>query len=176
MFFGMMFGGSAGGATSPYYYGSAPESAHILWTRQYFPTGSIVDARFGSQVNYYGGYQPVRFEAGPIVDGKMHVTLQKTVHDSAGVYEIWDLYTGELLRSSEESMPSSGQVLWYDSPNQAGCAVYLWKTGAVYFFGMVFGTPVELPEIVQVPHAEPNPDDIRQLPARTRPSSFKYFT
>jgi hypothetical protein len=160
--------GGYGGTTSPYAYGSAPESAHILWTRTYYPAGSLVDERFGSQINYYGGYQPVSYSAGPIVDGKIHVSPAYSMHDGGGGYEIWDLYTGEqLYYDPEGTKPSLGQIYWYDSPNQHGCAVYLWNTGARYFFGMVFGTPVELPEIVQVAHAIPNPDDIRQLPART---------
>jgi hypothetical protein len=135
--------GGAGGVTSNYGYGTSPESAHILWTRQYFPTGSIVDERFGSQVNYYGGYQAVGYSAGPILDGKLHVSIPKTIHASSGDYEIWDLYTGEQLSSDPNgTKPDFGQIYKYDSPNQHGCALYLWKTSGV-----------TLPEIVQIPQA-----------------------
>ena len=134
--------GGAGGVTSNYGYGTAPESAHILWTRQHFPTGSIVDERFGSQVNYYGGYQAVGYSAGPILDGKIHVTKVSTIHNGSGGYEIWDLYTGELLSSTTGAKPDFGQIYQYDSPNQHGTALYLWKTSGV-----------TLPEIVQIPQA-----------------------
>ncbi|MBN1244652.1 PQQ-binding-like beta-propeller repeat protein, partial [Candidatus Bathyarchaeota archaeon] len=135
--------GGAGGVTSNYGYGPAPESAHILWTRTYYPAGSIVDERFGSQVNYYGGYQAVNFAAGPILDGKIHVTPQFSMHDGNGGWAIWDLYTGEeLFYDPEGTKPSFGQIYWYDSPNQHGCALYLWKTSGV-----------TLPEIVQIPNA-----------------------
>ena len=83
--------GAAGGVTSPYSYGLAPESPHILWTRQYFPTGSILDERFGTVANRYGGYQAVSWAEGPIVDGKIHVTPRYSVYDGAGGWEILDL-------------------------------------------------------------------------------------
>jgi outer membrane protein assembly factor BamB len=135
--------GGAGGVVSNYGYGTAPESAHILWTRQYTSTGSIVDERFGSQVNYYGGYQAVSYSAGPILDGKIHVSKPYTIHDSSGGYEIWDLYTGEqLFYDPNGTKPAFGQIYLYDSPNQHGCALYLWKTSGV-----------TLPQIVQIPRA-----------------------
>ncbi|MBN1243958.1 PQQ-binding-like beta-propeller repeat protein, partial [Candidatus Bathyarchaeota archaeon] len=158
--------GSAGGNTANYGYGAAPESAHILWTRTYYPTGSIVDERFGSQANYYGGYQAVNWNSGPILDGKIHVTPQSTMHDSSGGYEILDLYTGEqLFYDPEGTKPSFGQIYHYDSPNQHGCALYLWNTGSGGgFFGG--GTPVEIePEVVQIPQAVL--DEVGKLPRRT---------
>jgi outer membrane protein assembly factor BamB len=146
--------GGAGGVTSNYGYGSAPESAHILWTRTYYPVGSLVDERFGSQVNYYGGYQAVSYSAGPILDGKIHVSTKWSMHDGSGGYEIWDLYTGEqLFYDPEGKKPSLGQIYWYDTPNQHGCALYLYDTGAGFGW-FARGTPVELPEVVQVAQAK----------------------
>ena len=136
--------GGAGGVTSNYGYGSAPESAHILWTRQYFPTGSIVDERFGTQVNYYGGYQSVGYSADPILDGRIHINPQNTQHYGGGGWEIWDLYTGEqLFYDPDATKPSFGQVYHYDSGNQGGCAVYLWKTSGI-----------TLPEMVGIANAK----------------------
>jgi len=150
--------GDAGrGVTSNYGYGLTPESAHILWTRTYYPVGSLVDERFGSQVNYYGGYQAVRYSAGPILDGKFHVSRPYSMHDGSGGYEIWDLYTGEqLFYDPEGTKPAFGQIYWYDSPNQHGCAVYLWKTSGI-----------TLPEIVQVAQAKLA---VGQTPVRLGPA------
>ena len=150
--------GGSGGTTNNYGYGIAPESAHILWTRTFYPCGSIVDERFGSDVNYYGGYQAVRYSSGPILDGKMHVNSPTSMHYSSGGHEIWDLYTGEQLFVDPEGIkPSFGQIYWYDSPNQHGCCLYLWQTSGV-----------TLPEIVQIPNAVPK-DDIRRLPEALGP-------
>ena len=136
--------GATGGLTSPYAYGLAPESPHILWTRQYFPTGSITDERFGTVANRYGGYQAVSWADGPIVDGKLHITNRKTVHDGAGGYEILDLYTGEsLYYNSTATKPAFGQVYHYDSGNEHGVNVYLWKTSGI-----------TLPQVVRVPRAQ----------------------
>ncbi|MBN1245554.1 PQQ-binding-like beta-propeller repeat protein [Candidatus Bathyarchaeota archaeon] len=132
--------GGSGGTTTNYGYGTAPESAHILWTRQYYPSGDIEDERFGALGNRYGGYQAVGYSADPILDGKIHVTPQKTVHDSGGGWEIWDLYTGEqLFYDPEATRPTVGQIYWYDTGNEHGLNLYLWRSSGIV-----------LPEIVRL--------------------------
>jgi hypothetical protein len=136
--------GGAGGVTSNYGYGTAPESPHILWTRQHYPSGSIGDERFGTVGNRYGGYQAVGYSADPILDGKIHVTPIKTVHDTSGGYAIWDLYTGEqLFYDPNGTKPSFGQIYWYDTGNEHGLNLYLWKT-----------TNIVLPETLRVAKVE----------------------
>ena len=136
--------GAAGGVTSNYGYGTGPESPHILWTRQHYPSGTIGDERFGSLGNRYGGYQAVGYSADPILDGKIHVTPIKTVHDTSGGWEIWDLYTGEQLYYDENgTKPSSGQIYWYDTGNEHGLNLYLWKT-----------TNIVLPQTLRVAKVE----------------------
>jgi len=130
--------GAGGGTTSNYGYGTAPESAHILWTRTYYPSGSIGDERLGTLGNRYGGYQAVGYSADPILDGKIHVTPQKTVHDSGGGWAIWDLYTGEeLFYDPDATKPSFGQIYWYDSGNEHGLNLYLWRTSGIVLPEMV---------------------------------------
>jgi hypothetical protein len=132
--------GASGGTTTNYGYGKAPESAHILWTRTHYPSGTIVDDRFGALGNRYGGYQAVRYSVDPILDGKIHITKQETVHDSNGGWAIWDLYTGEeLFYDPEATKPSFGQVYWYDTGNEHGLNLYLWRTSGIV-----------LPEIVRL--------------------------
>jgi hypothetical protein len=136
--------GASGGVPSSYGYGTGPESPHILWTRQYFPTGDIEDTRFGTIGNRYGGYQAVGYTCDPILDGMMHVQVEKTVHDGSGAYEIWDLKTGELLYTNEtQTKPAFGQIYWYDTGNEHGLNVYLWKTSGI-----------TLPQVVRVPRVK----------------------
>jgi hypothetical protein len=136
--------GATGGVTSPYSYGKAPESPHIMWTRQYFPTGSIVDEQFGTVANRYGGYQAVSWSSDPILDGKIHTSPRLTVHDGAGGWEILDLYTGEsLFYDPNGTKPSFGQIYLYDTGNEHGLNVYLWKTSGI-----------TLPQVVRVPQVQ----------------------
>ena len=136
--------GAAGGVTTNYGYGLGPESPHILWTRQYFPTGSITDERFGTLTNRYGGYQQVNLGQDPILDGQMHITRILTVHDNSGGWEILDHHTGEsLFFNATATKPAFGQVYTYDSGNEHGINVYLWKTSGI-----------TLPEVVRVPQVQ----------------------
>ena len=125
--------GGSGGTTSPFGYGTAPESAHILWTRQHYPTGSIMDTRFDDEVYTLNHYQDVDFDGVDLIlDGVIHYTHQYTAHWGAGnpvPNYGWggiSLYTGEQLFLDEEAMkPSFGQIYLYNSPNQHGGFSYL---------------------------------------------------
>jgi outer membrane protein assembly factor BamB len=124
--------GADGGVTTNYGYGLAPESAHILWTRMFYPSGSIVDERFGTVGNRYGGYQSTGFDGNIILDGKIHLSKQLTVHDAAEGWAIWDLHTGEELSyDPTATVPSFGQIYWYDSGNEHGLNLYLWRTSGI---------------------------------------------
>jgi hypothetical protein len=130
--------GASGGTTQPYAYGKAPESAHILWTRQHYPTGSIMDERFGAEVYTLNHYQDITFNPSIILDGVIHYTPQYTGHwgegNAVGSFG-WaglSLYTGELLFQDKEAiMPEFGQIYLYNSPNQHGGFSYLWRTNNV---------------------------------------------
>ena len=130
--------GAAGGVTQNYGYGSAPESAHILWTRSIFDSGSLVDERFGSEAYTLNHYQDVDFQA-LIVNGKIHYEPWYNVHypgrpqttNMLG-YGILSLYTGEeLFLDYDAYNPSFGQIYIYNSGNQHGGFEYLWRTNHV---------------------------------------------
>jgi outer membrane protein assembly factor BamB len=149
--------GSSGGNTAGYGYGSAPESAHILWTKPFW-IGGVMDERFGTINFQTSHYQGVSFSPTIILDGKVHYTPRYTSHGSQG-WAILDLYTGEtLFLDYDGNKPSFGQVYLYESGNQHGGFAYLWRTSGV-----------TLPEVVQVPMAELEPGNPRRLPTQTSP-------
>jgi outer membrane protein assembly factor BamB len=145
---------SSGGNTGSYSYGTAPESAHILWTRQFYPTGSIADSRFDSNVYTLSHYEGVDYSA-VILDGQMHMMPAWSAHaeDQFGGWETWDLYTGEKIAYRPDvSNPAFGTIYYYDSGNQHGCFDYLWRTSKVV-----------LPEVVRLANATAN-NPIKQQP------------
>jgi hypothetical protein len=145
--------GAFGGTTNNYGYGAAPASAHILWTRSHFPTGSIADQRFGNEVYTLNHYQDVDFDIEAIVDGIIHFRPQYTAHWGSGNaiepagWAGWDLYTGEELFFYPDDMPPAfGQIYLYNSPNQHGTFSYLWRTGGVELPETVTRQPQGAPE------------------------------
>jgi len=135
--------GSSGGSTTSYGYGPAPESPHILWTRMSYPVGDIEDTRFGTVANRYGGYQAVSWSNNVILDGKIYCNPPGSIYAIPGDYQIWDLKTGELLYTNHtQTQPSVGQIYWYDTGNEHGLNLILWRTSGI-----------ELPEIVRCANA-----------------------
>jgi len=171
---------SYGGNTIPYGYGGAPESAHILWTKQHYPSGSLTDERFGAEVATLNHYQDVDWdgERGPILDGVIHYTPQYTGHWGAGnpVPEFgWaglSLYTGkELFNDPDvvEGKPDFGQIFVYNSPNQHGTFSYLIRTEDVVLPEFVIKDPIRGPNInVTGLHSRPGTGTWEILDAYTR--------
>jgi hypothetical protein len=136
-----------GGTTNNFGWGDAPESAHILWSKSFFPSGSLLDSRFGTEQYTLNHYQDVNFDGyNLIVDGVIHYTPQYTAHQgqgSAAGYWGWgglSLYTGEKLfeyTDIDVHRPDFGQIFLYKSPNQHGGFSYLIRDG------------VDLPETVE---------------------------
>lgn len=147
--------GASGGVTTRFCYGKGPESPHILWTRPYW-AGGIMEERFGIYSYQTAHYQGI--SVSPIIlQGKIFVPYRRDAHGTQGYMAI-DLYTGELLWYRNESMPTYAQVYNYDSPNQHGGFLYLWRT-----------TGVNVPTVIQVPQARrlPNGTLIREAAVRT---------
>jgi hypothetical protein len=139
--------GSYGGNTERFAYGLAPESAHILWTRQYY-IGGLMDEPYGSTGYQTQHYQGISF-SGIIINGVLHYTPRTTAHGNNGWAAV-DLYTGETLFYNESyTRPSFAQIYNYESGNQHGGFAYLWKTSGV-----------TLPEIVQVTRVIQTPNNM----------------
>jgi hypothetical protein len=156
--------GSSGGNVGSYAYGSAPESAHILWSKPYW-IGGLMDVRYGDIGYQTAHYQGVEFSPTIVLDGKIHWNPRYTTHGNKG-WEVIDLYSGETIyKDYNATRPNMGQIYNYDSPNQHGGFAYLWETGGGggFFFGG--GTPVEVPETIAVAQAYQQPT--LSLPVRT---------
>ncbi len=148
------------GPTTNFGFGKGPESAHIMWARQYWD-GGIMDTRFGS-ISYYTGLSYETFGLTPpiIINGRLYYDV--LAPPRYGWYSI-DLRTGEELYFHNttggiqgmthqypevsgmhfdysgvypEDMLTFGQIYDYESPNQHGGFPYLWSTEQV---GSVYG-------------------------------------
>jgi outer membrane protein assembly factor BamB len=108
-----------------------PESSHILWTRSYWLggiMGGYVDTAYYNGIAYEGFSSPL-----VVLEGKAYYSVQNPPR--YGWYCI-DLYTGETIyyennTLGDVAMPTLGQVLNYDSPNQHGGFSYLWRTSGL---------------------------------------------
>ncbi len=132
-------------------YSNGPESAHILWAKQYWD-GGIMGGQFGS-IGYYTGMSYESFGLSPpiILNGRLYYNVE-----TPPVYGWYclDLYTGEKLYFHNTTGPvtgitgtgfdesgaisrgalSFGQIYDYESPNQHGGFPYLWAAGQVAGF------------------------------------------
>jgi len=132
-------------------YSEGPESAHILWAKQYWD-GGIMGGQFGS-IGYYTGMSYESFGLSPpiILNGRLYYNVE-----TPPVYGWYclDLYTGETLYFHNTTGPvtgitgdgfdesgaisrgalSFGQIYDYESPNQHGGFPYLWSAGQVAGF------------------------------------------
>jgi hypothetical protein len=133
--------GAAGGTTTNLVHGIGPESAHILWTKQYY-IGGLQDEIFGSTGYQTQHYQGIGF-SGIILNGVLSYTPRDTGHGNHGWAEV-DLYTGETLYFNySDTRPSIGQIYNYESGNQHGGYAYLYRTSGVV-----------LPEIVRLANVQ----------------------
>jgi hypothetical protein len=128
--------GSGNNAFSP--YTTAPNSAHILWTKQIM-LGGIVGGPFGD-ITYYQGLSYEEHYNPLILDGKIifteHYLDQTTVYDTRCV----DLYTGEDVWTLNNTGIAFAQVVEMDTPNEHGALAYLWDTGPGGLFAAVSNT------------------------------------
>jgi hypothetical protein len=131
------------GPTTNFCYGTAPESAHVLWTTPMW-AGGIMDQRFGP-IGFNGGhYEGIQFAPPIILDGKIFYNVN--TYPKEGWYAL-NLYTGEVeffhnttgtvsgtgggfdsAGSIAGDSLAFGQVYNYYSPNQEGGFPYLWST------------------------------------------------
>jgi len=145
--------------TTNFAYGDAPDSAHILWTREYW-LGGITDARFGEPADgYYGGetYEAYGLFPPIIMQGKLYYNQYTPPRE--GWYCV-DLYTGETTyfhNTTGTATPlgtigafptgiygeslTFGQIMNFATPNQYGSLGYLWSTNGQTGMHGGIGTP-----------------------------------
>ncbi|MBC7130662.1 PQQ-like beta-propeller repeat protein, partial [Candidatus Bathyarchaeota archaeon] len=114
------------GATAFAPYADAPDSPHILWTRQLW-FGGVGGGKFGDK-SYYTGlsyeqpYEPI------ILNGR----IIYTEHDPAASGNIigtrcLDLYTGEEIWFLDGVSITCAQVFDIENPNEHGLIAHLWS-------------------------------------------------
>ena len=130
--------GAAGGTTSRFLYGVGTETSHILWTRPQY-LGGYMEARFGDIGYQTGHYQGMDFTA-IILNGRIFTPARADAYVSLG-FNVYDLYTGELIEFENTTMPSYGQIYDYESPNQHGGYSFLWRSANL---GNGNGTALEM--------------------------------
>jgi outer membrane protein assembly factor BamB len=121
------------GLTGEYPYGSAPRSAHVLWTLQN-AFGGIEGGMFGS-VSYASGTMYESKKSGSFILNGRYYQYGSTQIPGAGDRYVtdertlycYDLATGEVLWTKPISV-SFTQIYEYNSVNQVGLHAYLWGT------------------------------------------------
>jgi hypothetical protein len=109
-------------------YTKAPNSPHILWTRE-LTFGGIIGGEFGGggTSSYYHGhsYEP-KFTPPVIIQGRLYYN-EFIAGNTAGTRVCCiDIRTGEELWVKENMYITNGQIYDYISPNQYGGISYLW--------------------------------------------------
>jgi hypothetical protein len=126
--------GGAGGVTAQFGYSNGPGNAHILWTKSYY-MGGVMDDRTGPYAIEQYHYQGMTWSPSVILDGKLYYSPRMTAQGAQGV-QIVDLYTGATLYLNySDTVPSFGQLLNYESPNQHGGLPYLYRTASGFGTG-----------------------------------------
>jgi outer membrane protein assembly factor BamB len=116
-------------------YTLAPNSAHILWTKQEM-FGGVISAEQGSNNAYTGRRPDMKLLPPIIIGGRLYYNAPvfygiyggSTTHTG---FKCVDLYTGETIWSnipSDEKYITMGQVSFHYSTSQEGVFEYLWKT------------------------------------------------
>jgi hypothetical protein len=120
--------------------GTAPNSAHVMWTKPLQDGGVVGGSRTGIEgITYYDGsaYEG-KGRNSLIMYGRFYYGLPLSGSPSGGGYACVNLYTGEEIFWQNMNLPSFGQLFDYESINQHGVIPngYLWATaGGGFFFG-----------------------------------------
>jgi hypothetical protein len=149
---GQIFSGNTGGynATGNYNpYTTAPQTAHVLWTKP-LASGGALGGEFGGTTtsNYYTTSQYEPKFCPVILNGILYYEQYPgSLTNPTGILAV-DLHTGETLWNISAPLTSGGtptvlrcgQILNYVSPNQYGGLSYLWTTGTLAGMNVASGT------------------------------------
>ncbi len=112
-------------------YGTAPDTGHILWTRE-IAFGGIVGGEFGDNVYYPGESYERKFQPAVIMNGRLYYNQRLGASSWAGLVCV-DMKNGEQLWYKEGVTITFGQLLDIETPNQHGVIPYLWGVaGSTY--------------------------------------------
>lgn len=115
-------------------YTEAPNSAHILWTKQEM-FGGIVSGETGSESAYSGRRPSEKFSPPIILDGRLYYNEPTFIgtYGSASYngFKCVDLFTGETIWTTspnEGQYITDGQIFYHYSTSQESVTYYLWET------------------------------------------------
>jgi hypothetical protein len=110
-------------------YTTAPNSAHILWTKPE-AFGGIIGGEFGGSetANYYSTSQYEPKFAPIIMNGILYYTLYPGSSTSPEGWVAVDLHTGQTIWTKQiyTEVLKCGQIINQITPNQYGALAYLW--------------------------------------------------
>ena len=111
--------------------GTAPNSAHVMWTKPLEDGGVVGGTNTGGDgMTYYDGtaYEG-RFGAPLVMYGRLYYGVPKSDQPATGGYACVDLRTGENIYWQNMTLPTFGQLYDYESFNQHGVVGngYLWS-------------------------------------------------
>jgi outer membrane protein assembly factor BamB len=113
------------------YNDDAPETAHILWTKQYAP-GGLTGGDLGNVQYEMGDAYVGKFLGSVIIDGVLYYNAFQETGATAVEQNViaMNLKTGEELwvRNWNNTRLAFGQVYFFDSFNYHGAFAYLWTT------------------------------------------------
>ena len=142
-----LFGTSYAGGSNWLPVGSAPNTAHVLWTTVK-ELGGEVGGDLGDVGYYMGASYENKWTPPVIIDGRLYYNQRLGGSSNLGLVCL-DLATGKQIWFQNGTTITLGQVLEFDSPNQHGAFPYLWSTGATYrMYDPLTGT-----EILQIVNA-----------------------
>ncbi|MBC7129968.1 PQQ-binding-like beta-propeller repeat protein [Candidatus Bathyarchaeota archaeon] len=119
-------------------YTSAPESPHILWTKQII-FGGIAGGPFGDK-KYYTGLSYEQFYTPLILEGRI-IYVEHPPTSGVDVFgtRCIDLYTGEDIWFIEGASIDFAQIYDIENPNEHGLIAHLWDVS-----GPVANTTAEI--------------------------------
>ena len=123
-----LYGGSVNGLTNWVETGSAPDSAHIVWTNE-LTIGGLASGELGDIGYYSGASYENKWTPPVVINGKLYYNDRLGGSGNLGVSCV-DIATGEKLWFQNGTTISFGQVLNFDCPNQHGAFPYLWSIGS----------------------------------------------
>lgn len=137
----IMFGNTWGGSSNWLPEGSAPNSAHVLWTKVK-DLGGLVGGELNEIGYYSGGSYENKWTPPVILDGRLYYNQRLGSSANLGLVCL-DLATGEQLWFQNGTTITLGQSIEVDTPNQHGAFSYLWTTGSTYrMYDPLTGTEV----------------------------------
>jgi hypothetical protein len=120
--------------SNPALYTTAPNTAHIVWTKP-IAFGGITGGQFGSTSYYTGSAYEGKWSPPVIMNGYLYYNLPRSDSTTSayGGFVCVDLRTGEQLYFVNGTRINMGVIYDYESPNQHGTIPYLWATGTTSY-------------------------------------------